>query len=157
LRSALPWCDGARHLIRKAFDKQRVPGIDIVVVQNDLWIRTPRLAERMSKSLALEEIEIDSNRKHEHFLCVAGVERQRIDRRQRHHRPEPENLFRRFRDRAGLLRGFAPCGVTGIEIGSEEECRTQCSFPPILPCLVMLASTSTIARTATSAVMSEMS
>ena len=44
-----------------------------------------------------------------------------------------------------------------FEIGSEDERRRQCSFPPIRPCLVMEASTSTIARTATSAVMSEMS
>ena len=43
------------------------------------------------------------------------------------------------------------------EIRREDERRSQRSFPPIRPCLVMEASTSTIARTATSAVISEIS
>jgi hypothetical protein len=53
-------------------------------------------------------------------------------------------------------RSYRAC-VPAVNIGDENERGNQLSFPPIRPCLVIDASTSTIARTATSAVMSEMS
>ena len=58
---------------------------------------------------------------------------------------------------AATALALSPASLPSQSIGSEDERRRQCSFPPIRPCLVMVASTSTIARTATSAVMSEIS
>ncbi len=157
LRSALLLQDRVSPPIGKRFHQQGMPRIDIVVVDNDVRICSPRLTNRTSQCLALQQIEIESDRKHEHFLSIDTMERQRIDRLQRHKRPKTENVFRRMCDRAGLLAGLAPGRVPAVQIRSEDECRCQRSFPPIRPCLVMLAKTSTMARTATSAVISEMS
>lgn len=132
-------------------------GIDIVVVQRKLGMVAARLSDRTSQRLALEQIKIERDRKHENFPCTTRLNRQRIDGRQRQLRTEAQNLFRGLRYGTGLLRSFAPCGIAGMQISSEDERRGQCSFPPIRPCLVMVANTSTIARTATSAVISEMS
>jgi hypothetical protein len=79
------------------------------------------------------------------------------------HRSEPDSRFKpedrvtTLCDRASLLTCHVPGRVTVVQIAGENEARGQRSFPPIRPCLVMVARTSTIARTATSAVMSEIS
>jgi hypothetical protein len=146
-----------RHLIGKRFHQQGMPWIQIVVVNGELWIRAARFTDGVSQSLALQQIEIERHRKYEHFPGLDCIQWQRIYRGQRNHRPETENFFRSIRDREHLLRRFAPRRVSGMKIRSKDECRAQFSFPPIRPCLVMAASTSTIARTATRAVMSEIS
>ncbi len=70
------------------------------------------------------------------------------DGNQFHSRPETENWLAR--------RGHS-ARVSAVEIGSEQERRSQRQFPAYPAMFGHGASTSTIARTATSAVMSEMS
>jgi len=157
LGSALLLRDRVSQPIGQRLHQQRMPRIDIVVVDNDVRMSAPRLTDRTSQCLALQEIEIESNWKHEYFLSIDNLKRQRIDRLQRHKRPKTENVFRRIRSRIVLFQGFTPGRVPAVQIRSEDERGSQRSFPPIRPCLVMLAKTSTMARTATSAVISEMS
>ena len=124
--------------------------VDVVVMNGELRVGSPSLSDRMSKSLALQQIEIKSSGQHKNLSGAVARQcrRQSIDRSQFHGWPEAENWL--------ASRGHCT-RVPAVEIRSEDERGRQCSFPPIRPCLVMVASTSTIARTATSAVMSEMS
>ena len=124
--------------------------IDIVVMDGELRICTPSLNDRMSKRLALQQIEIQSGREYEYFsrFAAANGSGQAFDASQFNLRSETQYWGTRRCDQARVAR---------LEVGNENERGCQCSFPPIRPCLVMDASTSTIARTATSAVMSEMS
>ena len=142
--------DGACDLIGESLDHQGMRGVDVVVMNAELRIGSPGLSDRMSESLALQQIEIESGGQHEDLSWAVARDcgRQGIDGNQFHCRPETENRL--------ASRGYCT-RVPAVEIGGEDERGSQYSFPPIRPCLVMEASTSTIARTATRAVMSEMS
>jgi len=143
-------------LIGQSFHQQRMTGIDVVMMHDDVRIRSARLTDRPAKGFAVEQIQVERDGKNKHFRSL-DRQIEGIQRHQRNGWPETENPFRCFRNGAGLLFSVAPGGAAAVEIGSEQERGNQCSFPPIRPCFVMLASTSTIARTATNAVISEMS
>jgi hypothetical protein len=148
--------------IRKTMHQQRMSRIYIIVMQSNLWIRASRFTERAAEAFALQQIQIQCGRKDEDlvralfgFLCDRFG--QGVDCGQTHDGLKSENLFTGFGHGPRLLAGLIPRSVPALQIRSEDERRCQCSFPPIRPCLVIVASTSTMARTATSAVMSEMS
>ena len=128
--------------------------VDVVVMNGELRVGSPGLGDRLSKSFTLQQIEIESGGQHEDLSWTVARDcgRQSIDGNQFHGRPETEN---RLASRGHCIR--VPAVDIGSQICSQDERGSQCSFPPIRPCLVMEANTSTIARTATSAVMSEMS
>ena len=62
-------------------------------------------------------------------------------------------------DRLRLERGLRPGGLVGLEVGGKDDGKggNYRSLPPMRSCFTMVASTSTMARTAINAVMSEMS
>ena len=142
--------DGAGNLIGQSLDHQGMGGVDIVVMNGELRMRTPSFTDGLSESFALQQIEIQSGREYENFsrVAAANCSGQVFDGSQFNLRSETEDW--------GTSRGDQ-AGVPALEVADENERGSQRSFPPIRPCLVMEASTSTIARTATSAVMSEMS
>lgn len=157
----LRW-DGARHLIRETLHEQRMPWVEIVMMQRDFRMIAARLADCLTHGFALQEIEIERDGQNEKF---SNVSFSFMGNRgsQRVHRDQVDGWFKTQDRLTGLCYGaslfprLTPGRVPTVKIGSEDERRSQCSFPPIRPCLVMEASTSTIARTATSAVMSEIS
>ena len=144
----------ACHLIGESLNHQGVRRVDVVMMNDELRAGSPGLSDRMSKSLPLQQIEIESGGQREDlsFGVARDCGRQSFEGNQFHGRPEAEN---RLASRGYRIR--IPAVEIGGQICSQDERGSQCSFPPIRPCLVMEASTSTIARTATSAVMSEMS
>lgn len=124
--------------------------IGVVVMECDGGALAAGFADRLPKRFALEQIKIERGWKHENLACGAAVEcgGQRIDGSQLDLGSKTEYRL------AG--RGYS-AQVSAIRIRDEEENRNQCSLPPMRPCLTIVASTSTMARTATSAVMSEIS
>src|SRR5580658_5692480 len=128
--------------------------VDVVVMNDELRVGSSGLSDRMSESLTLQQVEIESGGQHEDLSWAVARDcgRQGVDGNQLHGRTETENRLagRDYRTRV-------PAADFGSQICSQDERGSQCSLPPIRPCLVMEASTSTIARTATSAVMSEIS
>ena len=124
--------------------------IDVVVMEYDCGVFAARFADRLTERLALEQVEIKSGWKYEDLARAPAIDRggELVNRSQLDIRSETEYRL------AG--RSYCTC-VPAIRIGNEDERRGQCSLPPMRPCFTMVASTSTMARTATSAVMSEMS
>lgn len=124
--------------------------IGVVVMERDGGVLAARFADRLAERFALEKIEVQRRRKYKALARGAAIDRggQRADRSQLDFWSETKYRL------AG--RDYRTC-VSAIRIRDEEENRDQCSLPPMRPCLTMVASTSTMARTATSAVMSEMS
>ena len=120
------------------------------MMQNDFRMRTASLSDRLSERFALEQVEIESCGKYEElsFAVTADCRGQPIQRSQFNVWSETEDPLASRSDRGCILEAGA---------GYQNKRGSQCSFPPIRPCLVIVASTSTRARTATSAVMSEMS
>ncbi len=132
--------------------------VDVIVMHNHLGVHTARLANGASQPFTLQEIEIERNGQNENFSCVSFESFcQAIDRRKFYDWRKSQDGFASRRNFLRLGAGLIPCRVPAVEIGGEDEGLGQCSFPPMRPCLVMEASTSTIARTATSAVISEIS
>ena len=142
--------DRAGHLIGQRLDHQRMCRINIVVVNHQLRASTARFANRPAECLTLQKIEVEGGGNNENFTGSAAVEYcgQSVDGGQRNIRRKTEN---------GLASSSDCARVPALYVACEDEGGCQRSFPPIRPCLVMVASTSTMARTATSAVMSEMS
>ncbi|HUA18760.1 MAG TPA: hypothetical protein VMB25_08450 [Bryobacteraceae bacterium] len=140
----------ARQLIGERLDDQRMSGIGVIVMNRKCGMLPARLTDRVSERFALEQVEIEGGRKNEDLTGAAAADRggQIIDGSQLNVRSEAEYRF------AG--RCYRAC-VAAMRVANEDERRGQCSLPPMRPCLTMVASTSTMARTATSAVMSEIS
>jgi hypothetical protein len=166
-QSSMLQCAGFRrnracHLIGEALHQQGMPGIDIVMMQRNFGMLPPCLADGMPQSFALEQIEIERDGKDENFPSVSfRFLRDRVvklvDRCQPDHWLKPQDRLTGYGYGASLITCFTPGFFPAVQIGSEDERRGQRSFPPIRPCLVIVANTSTMARTATSAVMSEIS
>src|SRR5579871_2365048 len=119
--------------------------IDVIVMDRNMREHPASFGDRSADRLALKQVEFQRRRKHKEFRYA---------------------LFRCARYRAGKL---IQCGRSGRPV-EARNCRRPCgmirdeknlaahpNFPPILPCLAMVASTSTMARTAMRAVISEMS
>lgn len=142
--------DGARQLIYQGLHHERVGWIDVIVMQDDFRMRPSSFTHRSSERLAFEQIEIERRWKYEDFSgsTAANCGGQPVGRGYLNIWGESEYWLASRSNRACV---FLTRGT------DENEPRSQRSFPPILPCLVMVASTSTKARTATNAVISEIS
>jgi hypothetical protein len=144
------WADRARHLIGESLNHQRMARIGVVVMESDGGVLAARLTDCLPKRFALQKIEVQRSRKDKDLARVPALQSggKRVDRSQRYLWSESKY---RLAGRNYTTR------VSAARICDEEENRDQCSLPPMRPCLTIAASTSTMARTATSAVMSEMS
>lgn len=65
-RPDLAW-DGTRHLIGESLDHQRMRRIDVIVMDDDLRMRTPGFADRTAQRFALQQVEIQRRWEHENF------------------------------------------------------------------------------------------
>ena len=148
----------ARHLIGEGLDHQRMRRDRRR--RDELRLRDVRAraspiacpsASRCSK------IEIERSREHEDLVRAAASQLRSAQR----HRSEVSRIsgakprIGSHAAKPSALRVAAPAGCE--QSVARMNAGRQCSFPPMRPCFTMVASTSTMARTATSAVMSEMS
>ena len=136
--------------------------VEIIMVQRDLRMNPAHFAQRVSDGLAVEQIQIEDGGKYENLDRAAfGLSldpfSQGVDSGQNYAGLKAKNFSTRLGYLADLIACIAPDRVPAVQISGEDERRIQWSFPPIRPCFVIEASTSTIARTATRAVVSEIS
>jgi hypothetical protein len=75
-RSSLPR-NRSCGLIGKSLDHQGMRGVRVVVMNGEFRAGSPGLSDRMSKSLALEEIEIESRRQNKDLALVLARKRDR--------------------------------------------------------------------------------
>jgi hypothetical protein len=75
-RSSFLW-NRSRGLIGKRLDHQGMRGVDVVMMNGEFRAGSPGLSDRMSKSLALEQIEIESRRQNKELAVALARNRGR--------------------------------------------------------------------------------
>ena len=171
------------HRLGERLDQVAVRRIDVVVVDRQRRCAALGLPGQLDQRVALEQAEVEDRGDHERERPagrgLGGEHRgERVARRLRGAglaaQARDPDLGREPQDRRGgpghrrgLGLGARPRRIVGREVGDEQEQRPDMrpgvpghavgatSRPPIRSCFTMVARTSTIARTASSAVMSE--
>ena len=149
--------------------------IDVIVKYRDVRLATSKLRQRSSERLALPHTPFERRGKHESFTSTVGCfgiqhitelalacifPRMHGERRQPNPRRKAQNPRYRLGEIFRLRQRSVPVSLIGEKLGREyERRRAHAAFrrPPTRSYFTMVASTSTMARTASSAVMSEIS
>ena len=147
--------------------------IHVIVKDQGVGMLAAKLCERLAKGVALPEVPIERCRQHENLTGAArgfivehsgetmftGIFAGMHDETsQAHPRREPQNARHRFSQRIGLRLSAGPVRLTRPQVARQDErSHAALSRPPTRSYFTMVASTSTMARTASSAVMSEIS